>query len=370
MRNGLMGKTARALGLAAAVLGAAGGCKEIIAEFMPPQNTPVQRPNTGLQYGVPAYGTGYPAGYQTGYAPGSMGYVPGYQGNYQDPRTQGQEVPTVRGMGMRMADEVERAFKGRLNNPAVARYVGEVGQSVVKSAGGTGIAYQFVVMNSDVVNHYSVPIDVNQANVYVTVGLLRDLRNEAQLASVLAQEVACIQRKFLLTKMQAEVKRVEEQIQKQQVIELGAAIVGAAVASKNRNNAVLAGVFAHEFTRAAMTMVMDPATPGKLKGYGVTAEQLYAVDADAMRYMSAAEYKPTQYRSYLETMLTMSQSDPLVKNNLMETHPISNDRVAKAETVLAEMKDKAAKGREDGQRYKDGVLSQLGDKREATTAAW
>jgi len=365
MRNGLIGNAARALGLAAAtaaVLGAGGGCKELIAEFMPPQNNaPVQRP--GYNGGVPVYGTtGYPAGYQQA----------GYPTNYQDPRNaQGQEIPTVRGLGMRMAGEVEQAFKGRLNNPGVAKYVGEVGQAVVRSAGSAGISYQFIVMNSDVVNHYSVPTDVNQANVYVTVGLLRDLRNEAQLASVLAQEVSCIQRKFLLTKMQAEVKRVEEQIQKQQVIEFGAAIVGAAVASKNRDNALLAGLFAQEFTRAAMTMVMDPQKPGTLKGYGITPQQLYETDADAMRYMSAAEYKPTQYRSYLETMLTMSQSDPLVKNNLMETHPISNDRVAKAEGVLAEMKDKAAKGREEGQRYKDAVLSQLGgDKREATTAAW
>ena len=61
-------------------------------------------------------------------------------------------------------------------------------------------------------------------------------------------------------------------------------------------------------------------------------------------------------------MLTLSQSDPLIKNNLMETHPINNDRVIKAESVLAEMKDEASKGREEAGQYKENVLTALASK--------
>jgi len=301
---------------------------------------------------APAYAPGNPA---------QAGYVSGQPGMNQPPAQ--EEVPTVRAMGQRMAGAVERAFGGRYESPAITRYVGEVGQSVVRSAGAGSMSFSFIVMKSDAVNHYSVPTDVNQANVYITLGLLRDLRNEAQLASVIAQEVACIQRHFLLDRMQAEVARYEAEQQKRKLVEVGTVI--ADVATRNKTNGAGA-LLAHAILTAATDMVVDPNRPDKVKGYGVPPEQIYAADADAIKFVSAAQYRPTQYRSYLETMLTLSQSDPLIKNNLMETHPINNDRVSKAEQVLAGMKDDASKGREEAGQYKENVLTALVAKPAAT----
>jgi beta-barrel assembly-enhancing protease len=69
---------------------------------------------------------------------------------------------------------------------AVNQYVDQVGQSLVAVGNPRDISFTFQVLASDRIDAFSVP----GGFVYVTTGLLQAVDNEAELAAVLAHEIA------------------------------------------------------------------------------------------------------------------------------------------------------------------------------------
>ena len=74
------------------------------------------------------------------------------------------------------------------NNPELQRYIATVGQAVVEVSERPDIDYYFAVLDSSAPNAFATP----GGYVFVSVGLLRLLENEAQLAGVLGHEIAHI----------------------------------------------------------------------------------------------------------------------------------------------------------------------------------
>lgn len=74
------------------------------------------------------------------------------------------------------------------NNAQVQEYVDNIGQELVASSESRDIPYTFQVVVSDEVNAFATP----GGFVYVTTGLLKEADNQAQLASVIAHEIAHI----------------------------------------------------------------------------------------------------------------------------------------------------------------------------------
>lgn len=91
-------------------------------------------------------------------------------------------------------DELRR--KGLLlQDEQVNAYVREVGQRVVPAAARGAVPFQFHVLRDPVVNAFALP----NGSIYLTVGLLARLENEAQLAHVMSHETAhVVQRHGLL----------------------------------------------------------------------------------------------------------------------------------------------------------------------------
>lgn len=71
-------------------------------------------------------------------------------------------------------------------NRRINQYVEQIGQRLVANSDRRDIPYKFQVVVSDNINAFAVP----GGYIYVTTGLLRAAENEAQLASVLAHEIA------------------------------------------------------------------------------------------------------------------------------------------------------------------------------------
>jgi len=71
-------------------------------------------------------------------------------------------------------------------NEQVNQYVDRLGQRLVAASDRRDLPYTFQVVESDEINAFAIP----GGFIYVTTGLLQEADNEAQLAAVLAHEIA------------------------------------------------------------------------------------------------------------------------------------------------------------------------------------
>jgi len=90
------------------------------------------------------------------------------------------------------------AYGGLMRDEALTRYVNQVGWTVALHGARPGLRYYFGVLDSDAVQAMAAP----GGYVFITRGLLRELRSEAELAGVLAHEVAHVVHKDTLDTIQ------------------------------------------------------------------------------------------------------------------------------------------------------------------------
>ncbi len=88
------------------------------------------------------------------------------------------------GMGIGIASRI--ASLGIYGNLALTEYVNQVGNIVVEATDVYDINYKFFILDIDEVNGYSCPGGI----VFITLGMLKMMRTEAELACVLAHEIA------------------------------------------------------------------------------------------------------------------------------------------------------------------------------------
>lgn len=83
-------------------------------------------------------------------------------------------------------------------NQQVNRYVEQLGNRLVAASDRRDIPYQFQVVASDEINAFAVP----GGYIYVTTGLIEAADNEAQLASVIAHEIAHVNERHSVRALQ------------------------------------------------------------------------------------------------------------------------------------------------------------------------
>jgi len=81
-----------------------------------------------------------------------------------------------------------------VRDDALQRYVNTVGNWVALQSGRTDIPWRFGVLDKETINAFAAP----GGYIFVTKGLYRRLNNEAELAGVLAHEIAHVTRKHHL----------------------------------------------------------------------------------------------------------------------------------------------------------------------------
>ena len=81
------------------------------------------------------------------------------------------------------------------DNTELTRYVALIGQALAANSGRTELPFYFAVLNSEQVNAYSTP----GGYIFVTRGALKQMQDEAELAAVLAHEIAHVQLRHIVT---------------------------------------------------------------------------------------------------------------------------------------------------------------------------
>lgn len=89
-------------------------------------------------------------------------------------------------IGQRYAPKVEKELDGRIVNEALQNYIDSVGQRIARVCHRPDLEYHFTALEHESINALALP----GGYVFITKGMLQKLTTEAQLAGILAHEVA------------------------------------------------------------------------------------------------------------------------------------------------------------------------------------
>jgi predicted Zn-dependent protease len=194
-------------------------------------------------------------------------------------------------LGKELSSKIEQE-QSVLQNPILEQYVSGVGQRVAQQAGTPEIPYTFKIIDRNEVNAFSLP----GGPVYVYTGLLKIVDNEAELAAVLAHEVAHVA-----------ARHATEQLTRKYGLEL----VTEVLLGQNPN--------------AAAQVASDIAGSLGLLKFSRTDE----IEADRLGtgYLFRAGYNPTAMISIHEKLAALQKTNPSLVLNLFSTHPMSRSRI-------------------------------------------
>lgn len=195
------------------------------------------------------------------------------------------------------------------------RYVNRVGAWIASKSDRPELPWRFAVLDTATVNAFAAP----GGYVLITRGLLMKLRNEGELAGVLAHEIAHVQLKHHM-------KQIKQQH-----------LLGAATGGAKTDYSVKAG--------GQELMNLDARS---LYANALSKEDEYAADRVGVVLAARAGYDPYGLPSVLQTLDSMKPDD-LELALLFKTHPKPVDRLAQLDPFLAGRPDlDQLAGRPDG----------------------
>ena len=182
-------------------------------------------------------------------------------------------------------------------NKELIRYVNLVGKSLALNSSRNDIDFLFTVLDTDLVNAYSAP----GGYVFITRGAIEAMRNEAELAAVLAHEVAHITEKHIVKEFN--IRGTEQSAAAGLSQLLGSASSSAKVAfSQAVDNAV--------------NMLLEK---------GFKKEDELESDQVALLLLASTGYDPMSLRRYLERLKKQGSKNTSSKHK--STHPPTSSRI-------------------------------------------
>jgi len=194
-------------------------------------------------------------------------------------------------LGRNASYEISKQY-GVYNNTELEQYVNEVGQRLVSVSDRTSIPYEFHVVDMPMLNAFALP----GGYIYITRGLLAELENEAQLASVLGHEIGHVCARHSASQLSEQV-----------------AFTALTLAS-------LAAPGARE-----MAPVIPALTQSITLGY--SREKESQADTMGLTYMNRAGYNSMEMSAFLTRLSRMAQG-PGGYGVYTSTHPDIFDRIS------------------------------------------
>jgi len=204
--------------------------------------------------------------------------------------------------GRQYAQQIESQIK-LVNDPVITEYVNRIGQNLVRNSDAQ-VPFTIKVIDSDVVNAMALP----GGFFYVNSGLILAADEEAEMAGVMAHEIAH----------------------------------------------VAACHYGREMTRANLLQLASlPAIfMGGALGYGIYEgmglgipltflhfSRTFEAQADylGIQYMYRAGYDPSAFVTFFEKIQAMEKKKPGTLSKAFDTHPQTPDRIAKSQEEIAKI---------------------------------
>jgi predicted Zn-dependent protease len=208
-------------------------------------------------------------------------------------------------LGKQMAAEVEREGK-LVNDPVVGEYVNRLGQNIVRNSDAK-VPFTIKVLDSDEVNAFALP----GGFMFVNSGLILKADNEAELAGVMAHEIAHV-----------------------------ACRHGTKQATRGElaNFATIPLIFMGGWTGYAIYEAAGLAIPMGFLQFSRAMEA--QADHYGLEYMYKAGYDPTAFVDFFEKIATMEKKKPGAVAKVFSTHPMTDDRIKAAQTEIGELQSR------------------------------
>lgn len=192
-----------------------------------------------------------------------------------------------------------------VKDKALQKYVNSVGRWVANQSERPDLEWHFGVIDSEDVNAFSIP----GGYIFVTQGLYRLLENEAQLAGVLAHEIAHVVKKhhYLV-------------IQQASVVEYGSKLLSQKIGQDNELVQKLIGSGAEVVAR------------------GLDKNAEYEADRMGVVLSARAGYDQFALAEVLQQMGHYSKEDDSVKL-LFKTHPHPDERLSRLDEAMGDKLD-------------------------------
>ena len=217
-------------------------------------------------------------------------------------------------IGKQSSKEIAALF-GLYRDPKLERYVTDVGNRVLATSHlrrpGTdeqirNTPVTFTILDSPVINAMALP----GGYVYVTRGMLAQLNNEDQLATVLAHEIGHVAARHAA--------RQAWQQQVGQGLLLGGALLGQGILGLPAENILNLGGM------AAQLLFLRYSRDDELEA-----------DKLSVEYSSLAGYDPREVTAFFQTLNRMQEKEGQGMPNFLSTHPNPGDRIQQIRELIA-----------------------------------
>jgi predicted Zn-dependent protease len=196
---------------------------------------------------------------------------------------------------------------GELKDPVLTQYVTNIGKHLAAVCDRPKVDYEFTVLDTDLVNAFAAP----GGFIFVTRGLLQEMGNEAELASVLGHEIGHVAGWHSIGMIQRQMG-------------YGALSMLGAIAT---------GIQMGPEAMILVAQTADLFTSLYLLGY--SREHELEADRVGMRYMLSAGYDPKAALSFFERLGALEKKEgPDNWEPYLKSHPPTEQRIALAKAFI------------------------------------
>ena len=212
-----------------------------------------------------------------------------------------------------------------LRDERMVRYISQIGTGISAQLGRPELRYFFGILDTDEINAFAAP----GGYIFVTRGALKLMRNEAQLAGVLAHELAHIDQKHIVRKLK--LQSTDRSITSGIAQVLGGASLTAKIALERLND-------------LAFKMLMEE---------GLSKEDEADADKKALEMLMSTGYDLQSYLEYLQSLkpyLEQGQAKVLSK-----THPTIEFRYNKLRDFIIKNELENFQGKKNEKRFQEKI---------------
>lgn len=206
-----------------------------------------------------------------------------------------KEIP----LGRRMAQQVER--EGEIvNDPVIAEYVNRVGQNLIRNSDAK-VPFTIKVLDSEEVNAFALP----GGFLFVNAGLILSADSEAELAAVMAHEIAHVAARHWAR----QATRV--------------------ALLKYASLALI-------FWRGWSGLPVQAAAAASVPLAFLRFSRVFELESDqlGLQYLYKTGYDPAAFVDFFQTMEMLERTKPGPLASVLSTHPMTGDRIRRAQRQI------------------------------------
>jgi len=205
-------------------------------------------------------------------------------------------------LGKQLAQQVEHQSK-IINDPVVSEYVNRIGQNLVRNSDAK-VPFTIKVVEDPTINAFALP----GGFFFVDSGLILKAETEAELAGVMAHEIAH-------------------------------------VAARHGTRQATRGEIA-QLSMIPLYMIGGPIAYGIYEASGLLIPMTFLkfsrgfeseADFLGVQYLYKTGYDPTAFVDFFEKVQTMENRKPGTMSKMFSTHPPTDDRIGKAQKEIADV---------------------------------